>query len=110
MLPRRNRINGSWFKRVYRRGKKIRTKTLQAVIMSNNVGFFCSTVVGIKRVKSAVQRNNIRRKMYGIVEEVLDHNQKMSIILLYKGEYSAYNTSEIRREMQDIQRQISALI
>ncbi len=66
MLKKKDRLTKKEFDRSFSVGKRYHSPTLQLIYMQSNT-FHGSAVVGKKVYKKAVDRNRLRRRLYGVL-------------------------------------------
>ena len=80
MLPKKERLSREEFTQAFSRGRK--THTAYASIITHKAADFKAAVVVPKKVyKSAVTRNRMRRRVYGLLKP-LCHNRTHYIVIL----------------------------
>lgn len=74
MLERKNRVGRGYFAEVMKGGSKISTPVFLVRYRRQTTGqaFKCSVVVSKKIAKSAVDRNNFRRRVYAAINEIIN--------------------------------------
>ena len=84
MVARPNRIPRHLFPTYFASGKRFHS-THFTIIATNTKDFKVSTVVSKKVAKSAVDRNRLRRRAYGVMERQYQQEQLAgTYIILYK--------------------------
>lgn len=85
MLPRRNRLlQKRDFDLLYRSGRFINSNFFKVSFLKTETkGFRAGVVVSTKVSKSAVERNRIRRTVYGICGEFLKEFENLGCILVF---------------------------
>src|SRR3989344_2158276 len=88
MLRREHRVGRESFAEVMKGGYKISTPLfLVRYSKNNNKVFQCSAVVSKKTEKKAVNRNNLRRRVYHVVHEIIKDGvfiKKYTVIFFIK--------------------------
>lgn len=69
MLKKENRLTTKEFDLVFKKGKKNFSKNFMFIKMENKDSLKISTTVSKKIYKTAVKRNEARRKIYKIIQE-----------------------------------------
>ena len=66
MLKKKQRLTKKQFDIIFSRGKRVHSPTLQLIYNKSDT-FHGSAVVGKKVYKKAVDRNRLRRRLYGVL-------------------------------------------
>ena len=84
MLKKKERLSRKEFDRSFAHGKRIHSPFVQ-LIYEKSEAFHGSVVVGKKIAKRAVDRNKLRRRIYGVLYDTFKKTGKqMTIILIAK--------------------------
>lgn len=84
MLKKKERLTKKEFDRSFSVGKRYHSPSIQLIYEKSDV-FHGSAVVGKKVYKKAVDRNRLRRRMYGVLYRYQkDHPLKGTFILIAK--------------------------
>ncbi len=102
MLKKKQRLTKKEFDNVFAKGKRIHTPTLQLIYKESDV--FCgAAVVGKKVYKKAVDRNRLRRQLYGaLYRHQKQHTSTGTFILIAKPTIKSVQPSLLRKEVDEI--------
>lgn len=100
MLPRKKRVNKAYFKDL--RGSTTHSLSFASLrILPRNGESKVSFVVSKKVAKTAVLRNTLRRKGYGLIEKVITHIKPNAVYIFYpKKEMVDLNFQDGVRELE----------
>lgn len=84
MLPKRQRLTKQAFDAAFKAGKRYHTPLLQLIVVPGET-FHGAAVVGKRVYKKAVDRNRLRRQLYGVLYRYQQtHGMKGTYIVIAK--------------------------
>lgn len=98
MLPKTKRLTVAQFARVFATGTRIHTSYL-TVVYVRAASFQASVVVGKKVAKRAVERNAIRRRLYGVLAECRHDTLPYQCLVLTKPALNTLTKAEQRHAL-----------
>ena len=105
MLAKKNRFHRRRFVQyVYRKGKSFRGEyiTLKVVRDQRHKDYRVGVVVSKKVDKSAVKRNRIRRRLYGLIKEYSLPNDADIIITAYDNKLAETPAEDIKERLEKL--------
>lgn len=101
MLPQKNRISRKDFPTGSRQGLRVFSPLFSGVVYPYTAGVRVSVVVSKKTAKTAVVRNNLRRRLYAAVTPFLKDMVYSALIVIYpKVEAKQAPFSVLQREVE----------
>ncbi len=102
MLKKKERLSRTEFNRSFSIGKRIHCPSLQLIVDANG-SFHGSAVVGKKIYKKAVDRNKIRRCLYGVLYAFYkNHTAEKTYIVIAKPAIKGMTRSAYKLELQEL--------
>ncbi len=102
MLSKKNRLSRKEFSEYFKLGKRHHTPLFTLVYCENNA-FKASAVISKKIAKTAVARNKFRRRVYAVLEGVLEEGSLKGIfICIAKSGAGEASFDSIRHELLEL--------
>lgn len=101
MLPKKQRLTRNEFDQVFKDGKRLHTPIAQLIYKQSDT-FHASAVVGKKVYKKAVDRNTLRRRLYGLLYGLKHAAPGMTYILIAKPPIAKLARKAMREEIQTL--------
>ena len=102
MLNKKERLTKKEFDRSFSLGKRVHSPVLQLII-SDSPSFHGAVVVGKKVKKKAVDRNALRRRLYGVVYRFYqDHPKAHTVIVVAKPAVALMSKKEQREALMKL--------
>ncbi len=102
MLKKKERLTRKEFDRSFSVGKRINSPSLQ-LIYTQSDDFHGSVVVGKKVAKKAVDRNRLRRRIYGnLYTFAQSRNLPLTLILITRPSFSALTRKAAAEEVRQL--------
>jgi len=96
MLKKTERLDRRLFSQYFNKGKRNHS-AYTTIISLPYLGFLCAVVVGKKVFKQAHERNNIKRQVYSVVEEVKKSEEVKGVyIIILKPAISKLTKREVK--------------
>ena len=106
MLPKKERLTTKEFDQTFTSGKRHHCPTLQ-LIYSPSETFHGAAVVGKKVHKKAVDRNRLRRRMYGVLYRYHKVQQLQgTFILIAKPALKEVNKDDFTQEIETLLKKV----
>lgn len=105
MLDRRHRFHGhASVQSVYSRGKAYRGGLVSLKVAANKRGHLrAAVVVSTKVSKVAPTRNRIRRRIYGVLPEIISLEQPIDLVItVYSDQISILPSLEIKQQLTQL--------
>lgn len=105
MLKKKQRLTTKEFDHVFSNGKRYHSPTLQLIHSSSDT-FHGAAVVGKKNCKKAVDRNRLRRRLYGVVYRYQkEHSLRGAFILIAKPKLKEIKKEDFNQEVESLLQQ-----
>lgn len=101
MLPKKNKLSGYEVILLKKKGKIVHSKTFGLIFSDNDKGITRAGVIVSKKIdKRAVKRNQIRRSIFGILQNLITKmNKDFDILFLVKPQIVNQGKEELEREI-----------
>jgi len=105
MLKKQERLKRKEFDEVFARGKRLHSPIVQ-LIYAQSDAFHGAAVVGKKVYKKAVDRNALRRRLYGLLYTVLRPTApERTYILIAKPQIAQLSRKEVQTAVRELLQQ-----
>lgn len=102
MLAKKERLTKKEFDRSFSLGKRIHSPALQ-IIFHPSFAFHGAVVVGKKVYKKAVDRNTLRRSLYGVLYRFhKEHSLGLTVLVIAKPAIRDLSSKQRREALQEM--------